>query len=513
VKLHHTTLFVITTVFSSCLVLAAGREQVMTFSNDKLSMKVTPVELNSAAICQALKSYPKRHGETLAFETETKPGALTVGMSGGGIPGGGKGTGEVKSSSKGTGEVSALCRPFVGRSRANLDLCGDGANDPYATQVSRMSQPLLASQSRFTFPSRNEMYKRGKINLLTDPRFESLSVENAIRIGEIRSSATEFCCGGDETCQEAMGRVPISLCQPGEKLSGESPDPCVFGGSYSMSGESYASIFEFINKGYDSPQNIEIREIARRNLRYYGAPKNAQWPFWKFSKGSAGSVQGSSVGRASDVAASQSNLGAVKGTASLLQPVDPFSFVGKIILTSYVPENEGFATLVPTLQHELGHACSMVHMQMAAASGIENIRDDGNNKKAMRAVQWLNLVKDRCNADAVLPDAYFDFWEALGEPKAVSQCLLRLAELNQKQLIDRKCEKLCPGHYLEESVGIAFSLLVGDLRGETDSVFPNTCDHVRDGQHPMVSDVVECLAQNSPRFRTRLSAVYKCDSV
>jgi hypothetical protein len=149
----------------------------------------------------------------------------------------------------------------------------------------------------------------------------------------------------------------------------------------------------------------------------------------------------------------------------------------------------------------------MIRMQLAATSGA----DPGSLVRASRAVQWLNHVKDRCDSNLKLPDAYYDFWESLGETREFAQCLYRLTEVNQKNQVDRACDRLCPGHYLEESVGIAFSLLNGDLRGNSDSVFPNTCDHVRDGQHPMVSDVVDCLARYSPRFRARVGAAYGCD--
>ena len=177
---------------------------------------------------------------------------------------------------------------------------------------------------------------------------------------------------------------------------------------------------------------------------------------------------------------------------------------GSIVLSSYVSRDLGVKALEPVILHEFGHACSMVKMQNAAIDG-ESLQ------KAKRATVWLDEAKLRCKADLVPPEAYYDFWESIGETRELASCLKDLAVLNQKQAIDRPCKNICPGHYLEESVGIAFSLLTGDLEGKVESVFPNTCDHTRDAQHPMVADVVECLTQNSQHFREKLKRTYACN--
>jgi hypothetical protein len=176
---------------------------------------------------------------------------------------------------------------------------------------------------------------------------------------------------------------------------------------------------------------------------------------------------------------------------------------GSITLSSYISVDNGSASMDPVILHELGHACSMVKMQEASI-------DSSDMPRALRAAEWLDSAKRRCDPNFKIPAAVDDFWESVGESRELSACLKDLAVSNQKKLIDKPCNGLCPGHYLEESVGIAFSLLLGDLDGSASAVFPNTCDHVRDGQHPMVSDVAECLMQNSPRFRARLSSTYGC---
>jgi hypothetical protein len=315
------------------------------------------------------------------------------------------------------------------------------------------------------------MYRRGKVNLVSDPRYVSQAALFDVQAAAIREDAADLCCQDDVRCKSAMKSVEISLCKPLE--GGESPDPCVFGGSYTMSGEGYSTIFGTIQRTYSTEAGSGLREIAEKNLGYYG-PNRVTAQF-------------------------SANPSSVRAKAGPTYPL-----TGKIVLTSYVSEKEGLAALIPTLNHELGHACSMIRMQMSAVS------KDVSLDKATRAVEWLNLVKDRCDSNVKLSEAYYDFWEGLGESRGLAQCLYKIAEMNQKQQVDRKCEKLCPGHYLEEGVGIAFSLLNGDLKGRADSVFPTTCDHVRDGQHPMVSDVVDCLAQHSERFRRRLSEAYNC---
>ena len=182
-----------------------------------------------------------------------------------------------------------------------------------------------------------------------------------------------------------------------------------------------------------------------------------------------------------------------------------FPFAGDIRLTTYAPLDGGVATLEPTLRHELGHACSMIKMQLAA-----NDRAGEREGQRERATKWLEGVKNRCDVNAELSDAYADFWESVGESRELAGCFMKLAKANRDGRVDRPCSHLCPGHYLEEAAGVAFSLLTGDLDGGPSASFPNTCDHVRDGQHPMVGDVVDCLAQHSPRFRARLAAGQRC---
>lgn len=316
------------------------------------------------------------------------------------------------------------------------------------------------SESAFTWATRNELAKKGKGNLYTDPDLQQQLPKLLRRVDEIRASATQLCCGPDQDCQKAMARVDVSLCKPNDDP--DRPDPCVFGGSYRMGGDGYASIFRAVRRTYSSEEGREFRQVAEKNL-------------------------------------SRSEL---SGGTTL--PAGPVS--GTIVLSSYVSKEVGAASLEPVIAHEFGHACSMIKMQHASIAG----RNPMNMSRALRAVHWLDRARSRCQADLELPDAYEDFWESVGETRGLAQCLRNLTVANQKQMVDRPCNGLCPGHYLEESVGIAFSMLLGDLSGAPGAVFPNTCDHVRDGQHPMVSDVAECLVQNSPRFRDRLKKSYGC---
>ncbi len=373
-------------------------------------------------VCSILKEYPKPAGEKLAFEA---------------------------------GRIGDLCRPFVRGARASLDRCGEVGADPY-TLVSG------ETRSRSTWPTRNQMYSKGKVNLLADPAHQARLPRLYRRIEEIRAAAAETCCGGEPACKAAMSRVEVSICQP--KDDPDASDPCAFGGTFEMAGRNYAAIFGGLSRMYRSDDTLELGAIAARNLGAAGPGR---------SPAEAGAGGFTPLG-------------------------------GRIVLTSYVPRSHGARALEPTLHHEFGHACSMIRMQAAAAGAAEN------RAKALRAVNWLDQVKRRCDIGAESPEAYYDFWEAMGESRALASCLSRLTELNRTGEIDKPCEGVCPGHYLEETVGVAFSMLNGDIGGRPESVYPNTCDHMRDRQHPMVSDVVECLAQNSPRFRERVASAYGC---
>lgn len=412
-----------------------------------------------ARVCSILREYPKPPGEKLAFEL---------------------------------GRIGGLCEPFVRGTRATLDRCGEVGADPYTivtktkpavaptrttplastkTEVALSSDSAAepagggtAVRSDATWPTRNQMYSKGKINLLADEEAKVHLPRLYSRIERIREEASQLCCGDDLRCQMAMNRVEVSICQP--QSDPNASDPCVFGGTFEMAGRNYARIFGGLSRMYSSNDTMELGAIASRNVA-------------SMSLGGAGGEY------------------------------DPEEFSpvgGRIVLTSYVSKRDGASALEPTLHHEFGHACSMIRMQTAAASGA----NPESRGKALRAIRWLDQVKRRCDIGAELPEAYTDFWETMGESRELASCLFRLTDLNRKGEIDRPCEGICPGHYLEEAVGVAFSLLNGDVSGLAESVYPNTCDHMRDRQHPMVADITECLAQHSPRFRARISQAYSC---
>lgn len=385
--------------------------------------------IRNEKLCAILEQYPRSADEFLSFES---------------------------------GTVSALCEPYVGSDRAALDQCGDAGKDPYVSQ--------------FTWATRTDMEKRGRGNLFLDPQLRPQLKHLKPKVESIRKVSSEFCCGLDQDCWEAMKRVEVSLCDPAEDPN--VPDPCVFGGSYRMPGVGYSNIFQLVYaqsrdetgaEESEAGNESEIQKIAARNLTRRQIENLLDHT-----------------------------------SENLKKTLIPLS--GRIVLSSYVPKSSGIRALEPILQHEFGHACSMVKMQLAALKP----QDDTGHK--LRALEWLDRTKDRCQPDLELPSGYIDFWESLGETREFAVCLERLALKNQNQEVDRFCEDLCPGHYLEESVGIAFSLLIGDLKGRASSVYPQTCRHVRDGQHPMVSDIVDCLAQNSTRFRSRMRRSYGCQS-
>lgn len=379
-------------------------------------------------VCSILREYPKAAGEKLAFES---------------------------------GKIGGLCQPFVRGTRASLDRCGEAGTDPYTLVSSGMHSHAT---ERAIWPSRNQMYSKGKINLLADPAHQTQLPRFYRRIETIRTAAAETCCGDDVQCKAAMNRVDVSVCQP--KDDPEASDPCVFGGTFEMAGRNYAAIFAGLSRMYRSGDTMELGAIASKNLPMVDPNR----------------------------------------LHTAMEPSDFAPLGGRIILTSYVPKSQGARALEPTLHHEFGHACSMIRMQTAAASGVSS----ESRAKALRAVKWLDQVKRRCDLGADLPEAYYDFWETMGESRGLASCLFKLTDLNRKGEIDKPCDGVCPGHYLEEAVGVAFSMLNGDVSGLAESVYPNTCDHMRDRQHPMVSDVVECLAQHSPRFRKKVASAYGC---
>lgn len=386
--------------------------------------------LRKDRVCNELKKYPRKSEEIkLSFES---------------------------------GLISPLCSPFVRGQRTDLDRCGDPKSDRFKVPAAESTSAM--TKSEFTWPSHDEMLKRGQVNLFTDPQLATELPKLYSRIEDIRTDATQMCCGDDNACKDGMAAVEVVVCKP--PADGSASDPCVHGGAYEMAGSNYTSIFSSLTQRYNKDEDRDLYRVAARNLPLR-----------------------------------------LRALASVSSQESYKPFGGKIVLTSYVKKQIGIKALEPTLHHEFGHACTMVKMQLHAERGDQM---EGKTR-ALNAIKWFDRVKQRCSlGDEPSFAAYQDLWESVGESKELAACFARITQLNRNDQIDRSCNGLCPGHYMEETVGVAFSMLNGDLSGVPGSVFPQTCDHMRDRQHPMVADVVECLAQHSPKFRQRLSLAYKC---
>ncbi len=434
-------------------------------------------------LCQALNTYPR--GQKLSFET---------------------------------GEITGLCRPFVQKKRFELDRCGDIKKDPFSaaseTTIKASTTTHFASKSfaplGFTWPTRKEMYRRGHLNLLRHAKLKPERDRLFREIERVRQSMGRLCCVDNKPCLQAMENVDVVMCVPtGDSEQG---DPCVFGGRFEMPGKEYSRFYESLWHYHSAKGNLDIRQRIESQLRREnrltlmaslvtsGGTARAGAPTVP-AEASALAVLATPLGRSLSIDSSRDRSS--EENATEFQPRS-----GTIILTSYVPQDRGIEALIPTLHHEFGHACSMIRMQQMAAVTVD---EPGGQKKAEQALQWFSGVHHRCDRNLVVTDAYDNFWESLGESRELASCLIKITKLNQENRIDRNCDGMCPGHYLEESAGIALSLLNGELSGVPGSVFPATCDHVRDAQHPLVADVVECLGEHSPRFRQRLREAQGCE--
>src|SRR5262249_32968470 len=130
---------------------------------------------------------------------------------------------------------------------------------------------------------------------------------------------------------EAMRKVTVEICRP--PTDSHAPDPCVFGGTYTLSPRAFDSLFRRLYRLDERQADTEAMKIVENNL-------------------------------------SPNSLALLKNEAprfsSLLRGPSTSPLSGKILLTSYVPETGGVSALEPTLRHEFGHACSMIRMQLQA---------------------------------------------------------------------------------------------------------------------------------------------------
>ncbi|MEK7356341.1 MAG: hypothetical protein AAB250_07820, partial [Bdellovibrionota bacterium] len=281
--------------------------------------------LAEASVCEAIKKYPKPANEKLSFRS---------------------------------GLISDLCKPFVKYQRHELDRCGDRSSDPYTStstqQFTESHSTVSASTSSYTWPSRNEMNRRGKGNLYSDASLQPELPKLLSHAEELRSRATDLCCAPDDkACRKGMAAVEVTVCKPTNDP--DSPDPCVFGGTFRMPGAGYDAIFSAVMKQKGSGVASELRAIAEKNLKALKARRPAG-----------------------------------------LSPEH-----GNITLSSYVSQENGVAALEPVILHEFGHACSMVKMTIAAT----DFSTAKAQKRALRATKWLDAAKNRCDSAYEIPEA------------------------------------------------------------------------------------------------------------
>lgn len=150
--------------------------------------------------------------------------------------------------------------------------------------------------------------------------------------------------------------------------------------------------------------------------------------------------------------------------------------------------------------HELSHACAMYFKQLHALgkSARDGFRRDHEIAETIR-------YGDGCK----LTPAALRGWKklfAILKLGAGFACVEKIIAAAQGRWPGDKCERtdLCPGSYYEEAIAQLMNLKY-DVEANVD--LRDQCSRVRDVNHPRQSDLMDCLMQNDPQFRSRAQAL------
>lgn len=299
---------------------------------------------------------------------------------------------------------------------------------------------LDKNSAEYVNPTRQEMLARGYTYANQDTQ-----IRMAQQFQNIVGGMIQDCCGQDYRCAEALGRIQLEFCEDPNALTPTDPDACAGSGSgvYNQSRDVILNVSYTLNPSF------------RREVR------------------------------ASPAALARINPGQVA--------------VGRILIGRYLrPGSSSFN--LPTIHHEMGHACQAVKTQLYALdnssdmfAGLVGGRTREESCSASNTTIY-NLFRN------VRPDEQIQ--------QTVSDCVVDgiISENSNTQDLGYSPTN-CPRAKAKEAWADVFKALT--MADKSRSIH-NLCHQVTDPQHFSGYKTAECLLSNDPQYRNEVRAELQC---
>lgn len=286
---------------------------------------------------------------------------------------------------------------------------------------------------------------------------------------EVMNGVADSCCGKNQDCIKSMKSIEVKFCIPPKNPN--EPDPCTNDAYYTLTTQQVSQLKNSLYKNY-VVNNMESSKEAQEVRRIVSMLYNE----------------------------SDSSLLKDLKSSFISLPI-----AGRVVFSPYVSEMTTANTRKAVATHEFFHACDILKAQQKL---FNEQKDMGVVLQNIRRVQ--NILSNDCKIDESLKSSYRNLWSEIGETTELSKCIEQLANDSTKANSISFCADACPSRILAEGFAHAAAMIVADSEASK-QLYPIGCYQPSDKFHPLTADLIECVAQHSPRFKKNFKSTYNCN--
>ena len=341
--------------------------------------------------------------------------------------------------------------------------------------------------STYTHPSENENRKKGLVSL-TGNQLNSMdekTKEKLINIKsalfnmakEVQTELAKQCCGVEnKKCKDRLLNIGISMCKSPHNSTEK--DFCSEGTSYfifNTFGDQVSAIAQ-LRKLLVSIQKNELNktefDIIIEKFKTELNHDEKQWD--------------SVIKKFTDIPP------------------------GYINISPYVniQDMEGTLKKARTVfTHEFSHGCDRILNEQQ----VSNYKNNSNAFYALTSAIQSYGLETKCKLANSHKNYYRNLWQSLGESINLAICFEKITEETKNKESKSYCPNACASDFFAESFAMGYEMLSFKEEFQPNFYPDRICHGVQDSKHPRSSDILECLAQHSPRFRQRFRDVFSCN--
>lgn len=345
-------------------------------------------------------------------------------------------------------------------SKSNLNSCNTN-KDRFSEGHIPESQNSMQNMGLQTLTNRTNNKDERSLN-----KKKMAEIESEAR--EVMDSVASSCCTKDQACIKNMKSIEIKFCTP--PTNPNEPDPCTNEAYYTLKDQQISQLKNSMYKKYVA-NNMENSKDAQEVRRIVSMLYNE----------------------------SDSSLLKDLKSSFISLPI-----AGRVVFSPYVSEMATANIRKAVATHEFFHACDMVKAQ----NKLFNEQND--MKIVLQNIRRIhNFLSNDCKLDESIKSSYQNLWSEMGESTELAKCIEQLATDSTKLNSKSFCSDACPSRILAEGFAHAASLIVAT--GEVSKqLYPAGCHSPSDKLHPLTADLIECVAQHSPRFKKIFKSTYNC---